>query len=265
MIYHIYHRTSNGGIVMVIYRIRTIISMQYLLLSFRTVDNYRSTSDQICYLHALVWGIIDITNHQYYSSSRLDRPSISRLINGNELSQEFDKHFYLAYQEVLSKNTIPLPDRLFSKDCQVDSNKLYLNYGDNIFSKDDHGNYHLSCVDTDQNLSFELKMEPLKSVCRQAHHGIVNHLSKQESMFYYFIPRLKCHGKLNIQNQSVDVQGQSWYDHEFGGSIKYSTNLNTSLDEPRDKAWYWFSIQLDNQYDITIFLSIRFSYTGTYR
>jgi predicted secreted hydrolase len=33
---------------------------------FRTVDNYRSTPDQIYYPHALTWAIIDIENHEYY-------------------------------------------------------------------------------------------------------------------------------------------------------------------------------------------------------
>jgi geranylgeranyl pyrophosphate synthase len=70
-------------------------------------------------------------------------------------------------------------------------------------------------------------------------------------MFYYFIPRLKCNGKITIDNQSIDVHGQSWYDHEFGGSIKYNINSNNSIHELVDCAWYWFSIQLDNQYDIT--------------
>jgi predicted secreted hydrolase len=94
-------------------------------------------------------------------------------------------------------------------------------------------------------------MQPIKSVCRQAHDGIVNHGSNQESMFYYFIPRLNCHGKLMIHNQSIDVIGHSWYDHEFGGYIKCQTQSIQSLDEPQNTAWYWFSIQLDNQYDLT--------------
>jgi geranylgeranyl pyrophosphate synthase/predicted secreted hydrolase len=218
---------------------------------FRTIDNYRSTSDQIHYLHALTWAIIDIKNHQYYTSSSLDHQFISRILNGSELVDELDKHLFLAYQEIFHKNQIPLPDQLFQQDCRVDLNQLYLNYDNNIFSKDQHGNYYLYCHDRNQNLSFEFEMQPLKSVCRQAHNGIVNHVSNQESMFYYFIPRLNCQGKIIIHNQSIDVHGHSWYDHEFGGRIKYQTKSIQSLDEPQNSAWYWFSIQLNNQYDLT--------------
>ncbi len=92
----------------------------------------------------------------------------------------------------------------------------------------------------------------MKSVCRQVHDEIIKHTSNREAMFYYFIPRLNCRGKITIHNQSIDVYGQSWYDHAFGGFIKYNLNpAKKSLDEPIDCAWYWFSIQLDNQYDLT--------------
>lgn len=217
---------------------------------FRTFDDHRSTFEQYHYLHALVWGIIDIKNQIYYSSSYLDRTSIDRSLNGTELSQDLDKHLYTAYREVLNRNNIPLPDRLFSKECYVDLKKLYLNYDDNLFFKDKSGNYHLSCYDSHQNLSLKLKMRPVKQPCRQAHHGIANHLSSNESMFYYSISRLECHGQLVIGNQSIDVQGLSWYDHEFGGLIKYSINSKEISYESQEKGWYWFGIQLDNHYEI---------------
>lgn len=217
---------------------------------FRTVDNYRSTSNQIYYLHALVWGIIDIKNHEYYSSSLLDRQTIVRILNGTELLNELDKNLYHAYKEMLNKNNLPLPDRLCEKECQIDLNKFSLNYDDNLFTKDNFGHYHLYCHDKYQNISLELEMQPLKTVCKQAHNGIVKNTSNREAMFYYFIPRLKCHGKITINNQSIPVHGQSWYDHEFGGCIKYN-NSNPRKSETTDCAWYWFSIQLDNQYDIT--------------
>lgn len=218
---------------------------------FRTHDAYRSTSDEMHHLHALIWSIIDVKNRIYYSSSTLDRPSIARSLNGTELSNELDKYLYNAYREVLKKDNIPLPDRLFSKDCQVNTSKLDLNYADNRFFKDECGRYHLSCHDPHQNLSLELEMQPMKNVCRQAHAGIVNHLSEEESMFYYSIPRLTCQGKITIANQSIPVQGQSWYDHEFGGSIQHATTSDKPFDQSDDKAWYWFGIQLDNHYEIT--------------
>ena len=71
-------------------------------------------------------------------------------------------------------------------------------------------------------------------------------------MFYYFIPRLKCNGKITLHNKSIDVYGQTWYDHEFDGCIKYNKNSIISSNKLNDCGWYWFSIQLDNKYDITV-------------
>ena len=218
---------------------------------FRTVDNYSSTPGQIRYLHALTWAIIDMKDHHYYSSSSIDHQFISRILNGSELVHELDKHLFTAYEEVFKKNQVPLPDRLFQDDCHVDLKRLYLNYGNNLFSKDDHGNYHLYCYDSNQNLSLELEMQPSKAVSRQANDGIVNNATNREAMFYYSITRLSCRGKITIQNQSIDVHGQSWYDHEFGGDIKCHSTQSQALDEAQDSAWYWFSVQLDNQYDLT--------------
>ena len=228
---------------------------------FRTVDNYRSKGEEIVYLHALTWGIIDVKNEAYYGSSLLDRESVLRILNGSELREELDRHLFQAYEEMLKKNVLPLPDRLFSGACSVDVNKLYLNYDDNLFFKDEHGDYHVSCSDIHQKVSFQLKMKPLKEVCKQGHDGIVNNGANSESMFYYFIPRLACDGQISINDQSIAVHGQTWYDHEFGGLIKYhllatatetsAENNNVSLDDLTDCAWYWFSMQLDNDYDIT--------------
>ena len=218
---------------------------------FRTVDNSSSTSEQIRHFHALTWAIIDIQNRHYYFSSSVDHQFITRILNGSELFNELDKHLFTAYEEILKKNQVPLPDRLFQGDCYVDCNRLYLNYDNNLFSKDEHGNYQVYCHDANQNLSLELEMQPVKTVCRQANDGIVNNATNREAMFYYSITRLNCHGKITIQNQSIDVHGQSWYDHEFGGLIKCRTIEKQPLNEPQDSAWYWFSIQLDNQYDLT--------------
>ena len=229
---------------------------------FRTVDNYRSTSEQIYHLHALTWGLVDVKNNTYYTSSLLEHPAIARFRNGSELSKELDKHLYQAYNEMLKKGVLPLPDRVCKKECWVDLTKLHLNYDENLFFKDEHGNYHLSCVDNAQKISFSLQMEPMRSVCRQGHDGVVKNGSNRELMFYYFIPRLKCQGQLTIDGQVVDVSGQTWYDHEFGGCIKYNlypssaedqpNEKDSSLDELMDCGWYWFSVQLDNGYDLTV-------------
>ncbi len=83
---------------------------------------------------------------------------MTRALNGSELLHELNPHLFHAYEEVLKKNHLPLPDRLFQKECLVDLKKFYLNYDENIFSKDEYGHYHLSCSDPHQNISLEFEM-----------------------------------------------------------------------------------------------------------
>ena len=230
---------------------------------FRAVDNYRSTPEHICYLHAITWAIIDVKKQTYHCSTLIDDEGMTRLVNSPELYQELDKNLFEAYQELLKKNIVPLPDRLAKRPCFVALDKLFLKYDDNLFFKDEQNDYHLICSDPEQKMSFKLKMKPLKSVSRQVNNGLIPNGFRDETMFYYFIPRLACEGQLKIHNRSISVHGQTWYDHEFGGLIKYHLSSTTSPEISvkrrkssqsvvTDRGWYWFGIQLDNNYDLTL-------------
>ena len=64
-----------------------------------------------------------------------------------------------------------------------------------------------------------------------------------EASHYYSLTRLQVIGDLREGNNSLKVEGQAWMDHEF------STH---SL--PKELAgWDWFSIQLDNQWELMIY------------
>jgi predicted secreted hydrolase len=60
---------------------------------------------------------------------------------------------------------------------------------------------------------------------------------------YYSFTRLATTGKLTVDNESFDVTGTSWMDHEFG-----------SADLAKDMVgWDWFSLQLDDQREIMLY------------
>jgi predicted secreted hydrolase len=78
-------------------------------------------------------------------------------------------------------------------------------------------------------------------------HG-ANGISRKGSVMgqashYYSFTRLATTGKLTIGNESFDVTGTSWMDHEFG-----SADLDKDL-----VGWDWFSLQLDDQRELMLY------------
>jgi predicted secreted hydrolase len=60
---------------------------------------------------------------------------------------------------------------------------------------------------------------------------------------YYSITRLQTTGRLFLDGEVFEVEGESWMDHEFG----------TSFLEENQVGWDWFSIQLANGADLMMF------------
>ena len=61
---------------------------------------------------------------------------------------------------------------------------------------------------------------------------------------YYSLTRLKTCGTLTVKGNSYAVTGLSWMDHEFG------TNQLTL----QQQGWDWFSIQLDNNRELMLYV-----------
>ena len=64
-----------------------------------------------------------------------------------------------------------------------------------------------------------------------------------QASHYYSFTRLATSGTLTIGNESFDVTGTSWMDHEFG-----SADLDKDL-----VGWDWFSLQLDDQREVMLY------------
>ena len=61
--------------------------------------------------------------------------------------------------------------------------------------------------------------------------------------YYYSQTRLLTHGELEIDGETFRVDGASWKDHE----------ISTSAMSEGQVGWDWFSIQLDNGYDLMLY------------
>ena len=64
-----------------------------------------------------------------------------------------------------------------------------------------------------------------------------------QASHYYSFTRLSTTGTVTIGNESFDVTGTSWMDHEFG-----SADLDKDL-----VGWDWFSLQLDDQRELMLY------------
>jgi predicted secreted hydrolase len=91
----------------------------------------------------------------------------------------------------------------------------------------------------------------LKSLKPPVLHGQNGYSQKGEgegrASYYYSLTRMQTEGELIVGGKSEKVRGLSWMDHEFG-----SNQLG-----PDQLGWDWFSIQLDNQSEMMLYLMRR--------
>lgn len=78
-------------------------------------------------------------------------------------------------------------------------------------------------------------------------HGLQGYSQKGidpgNASHYYSQTRLASQGSISIQNRQYQVNGLSWKDHEYSTSALSAGQI----------GWDWFSIQLDNQYELMVF------------
>ena len=117
-------------------------------------------------------------------------------------------------------------------------------YIENNYVKGDINNFHI--FSENNNFSIELNLKALKPPVKNGHNGYsqkVDNCSKCASL-YFSISRLKAEGNLKINKHYYIVEGLSWFDRE----------INSDYDASMIKGWDWFSIQLDNNTDIMLYL-----------
>jgi predicted secreted hydrolase len=62
--------------------------------------------------------------------------------------------------------------------------------------------------------------------------------------YYYSLTRMQTEGEITIGDKSEKVRGLTWMDHEFGSNQLREDQV----------GWDWFSIQLDNQTELMLYL-----------
>ena len=102
-----------------------------------------------------------------------------------------------------------------------------------------HQEFHLQAQAEDFSINFIVESQKPPII-----HGTngVSYKGQQshQTSHYYSLTRLHTTGVVQVSETSLDVQGLSWMDHEFG-SGELATNI---------VGWDWFSVQLDNDHEV---------------
>jgi predicted secreted hydrolase len=97
----------------------------------------------------------------------------------------------------------------------------------------------------DRGTSLKLRLLSLKP---PAFHG-QNGLSQKgegdgRASYYYSLTRMQTEGEIAVDGNKEKVRGLSWMDHEFGSNQLREDQV----------GWDWFSIQLDNNTEVMLYL-----------
>ena len=122
----------------------------------------------------------------------------------------------------------------------------YLVWNENWKVEGNDKNHKISVSDRGTTLQLALK-----SLKPPVLHGDNGHSQKGEgegrASYYYSLTRMQTHGELIIDGKKEAVRGLSWMDHEFGSNQLREDQV----------GWDWFSIQLDNQAELMLYLMRR--------
>ncbi len=94
------------------------------------------------------------------------------------------------------------------------------------------------------DFAIDLYLSATKPPVLHGNKGLSQKSSQKGNASHYFsYTRLETHGIIRIHQQEHSVQGNSWFDKEF----------STSALDPDQIGWDWFSIQLDNNYELMLY------------
>jgi len=207
------------------------------------------------FVDACTWALVDTKNEVYYADSLLDHRATEVLVKRLDPKYTGKKcqHAEGPLLALAKAGKLPRPDRSMKKVASVDANSLNVNYDNQcvLTSRAPKVSekqaafapktvYDVKTHNPNRNCSSNLSYVPQTKIQLHGEDGIVN------EMFYYYIPKCSVTGTVTVAGVEHEVEGSGWYDREFGGS--HDDTGRDALD-----AWTWFSIQLDDDYQFSLF------------
>jgi len=100
----------------------------------------------------------------------------------------------------------------------------------------------------DRGTELRLRLVSLKPPVLHGDNGLSQKGEGEgRASYYYSLTRMKTEGELTIDGKREKVHGLTWMDHEFGSNQLREDQV----------GWDWFSIQLDNQTELMLYLMRR--------
>jgi len=109
------------------------------------------------------------------------------------------------------------------------------------------GNHHAIEVN-DRGRRLRLGLRALKAPVLHGRNGLSQKgEGAGRASYYYSLTRMRTEGELTVNGKTEKVRGLTWMDHEFGSNQLREDQV----------GWDWFSIQLDNQTELMLYLMRR--------
>ena len=122
----------------------------------------------------------------------------------------------------------------------------YLVWNENWKVEGDEKVHHVQV--NDRGTQLRLSLKSLKPAVLHGENGLSRKAEGEgRASYYYSLTRIQTDGELIIDGKKETVRGVSWMDHEFGSN---------QLGEDQ-VGWDWFSIQLDNNTELMLYLMRR--------
>jgi predicted secreted hydrolase len=100
----------------------------------------------------------------------------------------------------------------------------------------------------DRGTTLRLALTSLKPPVLHGQNGLSQKAEGEgRASYYYSLTRMQAEGELTIDGRKEKVRGRSWMDHEFGSNQLADNQV----------GWDWFSIQLDNETELMLYLMRR--------
>jgi len=97
----------------------------------------------------------------------------------------------------------------------------------------------------DEGLGLDLTLTPRKPPVLHGEGGFSRKASQGDAASYYYsLTRLDTRGRLILGERNLEVTGSSWMDHEFF----------THTLAPAQAGWDWFGLQLDDGWEVMLYL-----------
>eukprot|EP01047_Picozoa_sp_COSAG01_P018902 COSAG01_NODE_1036_length_11988_cov_10.055345_5_plen_429_part_00 len=245
---------------------------------YRVASSLDEDTRKVEYMHAVASAIIDVTSGAFHASTLLDPDAPVVLRDMLARSPLLDHTFAAAMNEILAKNSVPLPDRLADHRAQCDAQRLRIVMdgarGDNRVERQKDGSYMLA-IRHPSGRGCDLTFRPGKAAVRHGPDGVVKGIDGEDT-YRYFVPRCDVTGFLIVDPDGAKLpveigeEASGWFEHHFGGRPLDPLLNGPSRDEqpsaggdhpgaqheePRSLASNACHLQLDSGEDVTATLT----------